>query len=149
MLAFLFSASLLIAGIGTLIALGYALFAGAGLPGAGSGRHRGPGAWGSGRGGGWSGGPGSGNNNGYQDLVGARAAGGEQELQRRWPTRFVPHYTMVTFMLIPYAIALQRSEIQRQILVAATQGMRSLDSVDWQAVDAQVRSRLDLLVDAA
>ena len=36
-----------------------------------------------GQGGGWGGGPGSGNNNGYQDLVGARAAGGEQELQRR------------------------------------------------------------------
>ena len=73
----------------------------------------------------------------------------ELALQERHPGRFVPHYTMVTFMLIPYAIALQRSEIQRQILVEATQGMRSLDSIDWQAVDAQVRSRLDLLVDAA
>jgi uncharacterized protein len=59
-LAFLFSASLLIAGIAALVALGYALFAGAGLPVAGSGRHRGPGAWGSGRGAGWSGGGGGG-----------------------------------------------------------------------------------------
>lgn len=73
----------------------------------------------------------------------------ELQLQERHPGRFVPHYTMVTFMLIPYATALQRSDIQREILVAATQGLDSLDSVDWAAVDAQVLARLDVLVDAA
>ena len=73
----------------------------------------------------------------------------ELTLQERHPGRFVPHYTMVTFMLIPYATALHRSEIQREILVEATHGMASLETVDWQAVDAQVLSRLDLLVDAA
>ena len=72
----------------------------------------------------------------------------ELALQERHPGRFVPHYTMVTFMLIPYATALHRSEIQRQILVEATQGMASLETVDWKAVDAQVLSRLDPLVDA-
>lgn len=38
---------------------------------------------GHGGGGSWQGGPQGGSNNGWQDLVGARAAGGEQELQRR------------------------------------------------------------------
>ncbi len=73
----------------------------------------------------------------------------ELQLQERHPGRFVPHYTMVTFMLIPYATALERSEIQREILVAATHGLDSLESVDWQAVDAEVLARLDVLVDAA
>jgi len=73
----------------------------------------------------------------------------EQQLQERHPGRFVPHYTMVTFMLIPYATALLRSDIQREILVEATRGLDSLANVDWQAVDAQVLARLDVLVDAA
>ncbi len=73
----------------------------------------------------------------------------EQALQERHPGRFVPHYTMVSFMLIPYATALARSEVQRQILVQATQGRSALDQVDWNALDAQVHERLDVLVDAA
>ena len=73
----------------------------------------------------------------------------EQQLQQRHPGRFVPHYTMVTFMLIPYTTALVRSDIQREILVEATRGLDSLAGVDWETVDAQVRSRLDVLVDAA
>jgi kynurenine 3-monooxygenase len=73
----------------------------------------------------------------------------ERALQERHPGRFVPHYTMVTFMLIPYSVALARSEIQREILVAATQGKDSLDAIDWEATDADVMARLDLLVDAA
>ena len=73
----------------------------------------------------------------------------ERALQERHPGRFVPHYTMVTFMLIPYSVALARSDIQREILVAATRGKDSLDTIDWEATDAQVLARLDPLVDAA
>jgi kynurenine 3-monooxygenase len=73
----------------------------------------------------------------------------ELQLQRRHPTRFIPHYSMVTFMLIPYAVALERSEIQRTILVEATRGLATLQAVNWEALDAQVLARLDVLVDAA
>ena len=73
----------------------------------------------------------------------------ERALQERHPGRFVPHYTMVTFMLIPYSVALARSDIQREILVAATRGKDSLDAIDWEATDADVLARLDPLVDAA
>ncbi len=66
----------------------------------------------------------------------------ESRLQQRHPDTFVPHYTMVTFMRIPYAVALERSEVQRDILVRATQGLASLDGIDWPAVDADVRARL-------
>lgn len=73
----------------------------------------------------------------------------ERKLQERHPGRFVPHYTMVTFMLIPYAVALERSDIQRGILVAATRGLDSLEQVDWPVLDAEVERRLTPLVDAA
>ncbi|GAB2492339.1 NAD(P)/FAD-dependent oxidoreductase [Pseudoxanthomonas sangjuensis] len=73
----------------------------------------------------------------------------ERQLQHRHPGRFVPHYTMVTFMRIPYAVALRRSEVQRGILVEATRGHATLDDIDWNAVDAQVRARLEPLQDTA
>ena len=60
---------------------------------------------------------------------------------------FVPHYAMVTFMRIPYSLALARSEIQRAILVRATQGLGSLDEVDWPAMDAEVLRRLTPIAD--
>src|SRR5690606_12427341 len=60
----------------------------------------------------------------------------ELALQLRHPTRFVPHYSMVTLMRSPYSLALARSEVQRVILVEATRGLDSLDGVDWAAADA-------------
>ena len=69
----------------------------------------------------------------------------EQELQRRWPTRFVPHYTMVTFLHTPYAEALRRTELQREMLVAATAGHHSLDNIDWTALEAQIHAQLPIL----
>jgi kynurenine 3-monooxygenase len=69
----------------------------------------------------------------------------EAALQARHPGRFVPHYTMVSFMRIPYAVALERSEIQRRILEAATRGLDSLEAVDWARVDAEVIGQLQPL----
>jgi len=66
----------------------------------------------------------------------------ELALQERHPGRFVPHYAMVSFMRIPYSVALQRSEVQRDVLVEATRGRASLEDVDWAAVDAAVTSQL-------
>ena len=66
-------------------------------------------------------------------------------LQARHPGRFVPHYTMVTFMRIPYAVALQRSDVQRELLVNATRGLHNLDSVDWAALDAAIVAQLQPL----
>ncbi len=69
----------------------------------------------------------------------------ELALQERHPDRFVPHYAMVTFMLIPYATALERSEIQRDILIESTRGLERLEQVDWAALDALVFARLEPL----
>jgi len=72
-LAFLFSTSVLIAGIAAVVALGYALFAGTGLPRGGSGSGRGAGGWGGG-GGGWGGGGGGGG--GFSSGGGGNFGGG-------------------------------------------------------------------------
>ncbi len=69
----------------------------------------------------------------------------EQALQARHPQRFVPHYTMVTFMRTPYALALTRSGIQRDILVDATRGHDDLSRIDWDALDARILQGLTVL----
>lgn len=69
----------------------------------------------------------------------------ELALQARHPDRFIPHYSMVSFMRIRYSLALQRSEIQRHILEDATRGLDSLDGVDWAAADAEVIAKLSPL----
>jgi len=69
----------------------------------------------------------------------------ELALQERHPGRFVPHYAMVSFMRIPYSLALHRSEVQRVILEEATRGIESLDGVDWNAVDTVVLAQLEPL----
>ncbi|GAB3053170.1 NAD(P)/FAD-dependent oxidoreductase [Stenotrophomonas tumulicola] len=69
----------------------------------------------------------------------------ELALQQRWPTRFVPHYTMVTFLHTPYAVALERTRIQRRILRNATSGLDSLQQIDWPALQAEVHAKLPVL----
>jgi len=72
----------------------------------------------------------------------------ERALQERHPRRFVPHYTMVTFMRIPYAMALERSEIQRRILVEGTRGRDRLDGIDWETLGRTIREELPEIEDA-
>ncbi len=72
----------------------------------------------------------------------------ELALQARHPTRFIPHYAMVTFMRIPYSLALERSELQRVILEDATRGLTSLDEVDIGALDPVIEAALPPLEDS-
>ena len=71
----------------------------------------------------------------------------ERVLAERHPGVFVPRYSMVSFMRIPYVLALARSEVQRGILERATRDHDSLDGIDWAAVDVDVQARLAPLVD--
>ncbi|WP_305804886.1 NAD(P)/FAD-dependent oxidoreductase [Stenotrophomonas sp. YIM B06876] len=69
----------------------------------------------------------------------------EQALQARWPTRFVPHYTMVTFLHTPYAVALERTRIQQRILADATAGHTTLEHMDWAALEQIIHAQLPVL----
>ena len=66
----------------------------------------------------------------------------ERTLAERHPDRFVPRYAMVTFRRIPYATALERGQVQRELLVEATRGLDSLDDIDRAWLDAEVVRRL-------
>ena len=69
----------------------------------------------------------------------------ERVLAERHPGLFVPRYSMVSFLRIPYATAFARGQIQRRILVESTAGCTSIDQVDLAAADARVRERLEPL----
>jgi kynurenine 3-monooxygenase len=69
----------------------------------------------------------------------------ERALAERHPDRFMPRYAMVTFHRMPYAVAFERGQAQRELLIELTRGHASLDTLDWDAVDAVVRERLSPL----
>ena len=66
----------------------------------------------------------------------------ERVLAERHPDRFVPRYAMVTFRRLPYAMAFERGQVQRSLLVEATRGRTSLDGIDWAWLDGEVERRL-------
>ena len=49
---------------------------------------------------------------------------------------------MVTFRLMPYAVAFERGQVQRDLLVEATRGRESLEGLDREWLDAEVVRRL-------
>ncbi len=59
----------------------------------------------------------------------------EQYLADRYPDRFVPLYTMVTFTHMPYAEALRRGRLQERILEILLE--RTESESDWQAPSFQ------------
>lgn len=66
------------------------------------------------------------------------------ELERRFPERFIPRYSMVTFHArIPYATALQRGAVQQDILDELTRQASTLEEVDWSRAAELIESRLD------
>lgn len=65
------------------------------------------------------------------------------ELERRYPTRFIPRYSMVMFHHeIPYATALQRGVIQQRILRELTSNAADLTQIDFVWADRLIRDRL-------
>jgi kynurenine 3-monooxygenase len=73
----------------------------------------------------------------------------EQVLAVRHPDVFVPRYAMVTFRRIPYATALARGLIQRELLVEATRGIARIDDIDLDALDLAIAARLSPLIETA
>ena len=65
------------------------------------------------------------------------------ELERRFPDRFIPRYSMVMFHHeIPYRIALQRGEIQAGILDTLTRSAAALTDVDFALAQREIGERL-------
>ncbi len=65
------------------------------------------------------------------------------ELERRFPDRFVPRYSMVMFHDdIPYAVAFERGRIQQDILNRLTESAATLDQVDFALAAQLIERRL-------
>jgi kynurenine 3-monooxygenase len=68
------------------------------------------------------------------------------ELERRFPERFVPRYSMVMFHdEIPYSAAYSRGMIQAQILNELTREVNALGDVDFELAERLIGSRLPSL----
>ena len=68
------------------------------------------------------------------------------ELERRFPDRFIPRYSMVMFHHeIPYALAYERGRIQGSILARLTEQATTLAEIDMAAAAAEIGSALEPL----
>jgi len=68
------------------------------------------------------------------------------ELERRFPERFVPRYSMVMFHdEIPYSVAYARGAIQTEILGELTREVNALGDVDFECAEQLIAARLPLL----
>lgn len=64
------------------------------------------------------------------------------ELERKFPTRFIPRYSMVMFHSIGYADALSRGKIQDRLLSELIRGIDTSENLDWDLAARLVEERL-------
>ncbi len=64
------------------------------------------------------------------------------ELEKKYPKRFVPRYSMVMFHRVPYLEALQRGVIQDSILSELTMNVNEVDRVDFQVAEKLIGEQL-------
>ena len=69
----------------------------------------------------------------------------ELALQERYPDRFVPKYSMVTFLRVPYATALKRGQVQDRMLTELCEQIVRVEDVDWKKAERLVHSELSPL----
>ncbi len=63
-------------------------------------------------------------------------------LEQRFPEYFIPKYSMVSFTLLPYAVALRRGEIQQNILETLTRGVSRVEDVDMVLAEQLITASL-------
>ncbi len=67
------------------------------------------------------------------------------ELERRFPDRFIPRYSMVMFHRIPYAEALRRGQIEEDIMDQLIGSATLLEDVDLASAASLIEKRLELV----
>ncbi len=66
----------------------------------------------------------------------------EFALQERFPDRFVPKYSMVTFLRVPYSAALKRGQTQDNILTTLCGQIKRVEDLDWARAEKMIFSQL-------
>ena len=69
----------------------------------------------------------------------------ETELSRRFPEKFMPKYSMVTFHRLPYSEALSRGRIQENILNTLTENKKDISEIDWKKAKVLIAKSLSNL----
>ena len=64
------------------------------------------------------------------------------ELEKRFPDRFMPRYSMVMFQLLPYAEAFDRGQKQKAILNRLVENRDSVDDVDFALAKQLIEQQL-------
>lgn len=64
------------------------------------------------------------------------------ELERRFPDRFVPKYSMVSFHRVPYAVALERGRAQDAILQSLCRDTDQIEDIDWSVAERLIADAL-------
>lgn len=62
----------------------------------------------------------------------------EFALQKKYPQRFVPKYSMVTFLRVPYATALKRGRVQDRMLTELCEHIDRIEDLDWKKAERLV-----------
>jgi kynurenine 3-monooxygenase len=63
-------------------------------------------------------------------------------LEQRFPDYFIPKYSMVSFTLLPYAVAKRRGELQQHILETLTRSVSRIEDVDMEHAGRLITSAL-------
>jgi kynurenine 3-monooxygenase len=69
----------------------------------------------------------------------------ELALQEKFPDRFVPKYSMVTFLRVPYATALNRGQVQDRILTELCEDINRVDELNWAKAEKMIYEQLSPL----
>jgi len=69
----------------------------------------------------------------------------ELALQEKYPHHFVPKYSMVTFLRVPYAMALKRGQVQDRMLTELCEHIDRVENVDWKKAERLVQGELSPL----
>ncbi|MGH7595272.1 MAG: FAD-dependent oxidoreductase [bacterium] len=67
----------------------------------------------------------------------------EQAMEKKYPTVFVPKYSMVTFHRLPYSVALSRGKIQDRILAELCDPIERIEDLDWTKADLLIEKELN------
>lgn len=66
----------------------------------------------------------------------------ENELQKKFPSKFRSQYGMVVYTLVPYAYAQLAGKLQQEILEELSFGINSLNSIDWKKAELLINNKL-------
>jgi kynurenine 3-monooxygenase len=69
----------------------------------------------------------------------------ELALQEKYPPRFVPKYSMVTFLRVPYATALKRGQVQDRMLTELCEHIDRIEDLDWEKAERLIHQELSPL----